>query len=60
MEPYCPAQCEIRTQAHSCTATDDHAHSAVFSYSLKFFLSWHDSPLVGLGLLLIHGDFYGF
>jgi len=24
------------------------------------FFSWRDSPLVGLGLLLIHEDFYGF
>jgi len=27
---------------------------------LTFFLSWRDSPLVGLGLLLIHDDFCGF
>jgi len=26
----------------------------------SFFFSWHDSPLVGLGLLLIHEDFCGF
>jgi len=25
-----------------------------------FSLSWRDSPLVGLGLLLIHEDFCGF
>jgi len=25
-----------------------------------FFVSWRDSPLVGLGLLLIHEDFCGF
>jgi len=25
-----------------------------------FFLSWWDSPLVGLGLLLIHEDFCSF
>ena len=28
-------------------------------YNLFFFL-WRDSPLVGLGLLLIHEDFCGF
>jgi hypothetical protein len=32
-----------------------------FNYILYiFFLSWRDSPLVGLGLLLIHEDFCGF
>jgi len=33
--------------------------NTVTSYIL-FSLSWHDSPLVGLGLLLIHEDFCGF
>ena len=28
--------------------------------SLSLSLSWRDSPLVGLGLLLIHEDFCGF
>ena len=27
---------------------------------IKDILSWRDSPLMGLGLLLIHEDFYGF
>jgi len=26
----------------------------------SFFFPWRDSPLVGLGLLLIHEDFYVF
>ena len=28
--------------------------------SATIFFFWRDSPLVGLGLLLIHEDFYGF
>jgi len=38
----------------------------IFGLSLRwllhkiFFLSWRDSPLVGLGFLLIHEDFCGF
>jgi len=36
-------------------------HINVFHYYIYLhFLSWRDSPLVGLGLLLIHEDFCGF
>jgi hypothetical protein len=30
------------------------------SPTCPYFFSWRDSPLVGLGLLLIHEDFCGF
>ena len=33
---------------------------AYYLLNFNFFLSWRDSPLVGLGLLLIHEDFCGF
>ena len=30
------------------------------THSNIFFFSWHDSPPVDLGLLLVHEDFCGF
>ena len=53
-----------------CVAVDTQLHAAASwhpSYSLNiqvysayFFSSWRDSPIMGLGLLLIHEDFCGF
>ena len=32
----------------------------IYIYEYIFFFSWRDSPLVDLGLLLIHEELYGF